>query len=65
MKEKLVKSFKKLQSKSIETSVILMMLIFSLFIYLSLKNDGLFVKEILICGFISLLVLFISNIGKQ
>lgn len=64
MKEKLLSSIKKLQKNSgtINTGVI--SFLFLTFIILSINSEGLFLKEILLCGYIIALVVLTTGYKK-
>ena len=58
MREKILKSFKRVQEKSTPFNTVLIGLLFIAFIALSIKNDSLFLKEIRLWGAIMSRLLF-------
>ena len=61
MKQILLNSLKKTKQNSKHLNIIVSTLIFSTFILLSLKSNGLFLKEILLCAGILLFLLLNNN----
>jgi RsiW-degrading membrane proteinase PrsW (M82 family) len=61
MKQKLLASMRRLQKRPIPINLIVTMLLFTAFIALSIKSNGLFLKEILACSLIFGLAMVISE----
>lgn len=64
MKERILNNLKKLQKQSSLINSGIISFLFLLFITLSIKSNGLFLKEILLCGIITILVMLNKGFEK-
>ena len=64
MKERILNNIKKLQKQSSFFNVGILSFLFLLFIMLSIKSDGLFLKEILLSSLIIVLVILNTGFKK-
>ncbi len=64
MKERILNNIKKLQKQSSFFNVGILWFLFLLFIMLSIKSDGLFLKEILLSSLIIVLVILNTGFRK-
>ena len=61
MKQKLLNNMKRLQKGSISINMIAVVLLFTTFISLSIKSNGLFLKEILVGSLVIGFVMLVSE----